>query len=138
MNVTADMLSPYSIDLLEKLKMKPGNISKLVPNLYNKQKYVVHYRNLKLYLNCGLKLTRIHRILQFNQSPWMRSYINFNTEMRKKATNSFEKDFFKLANNSVFGRTMINVRKHRRVVLITTPRKLRRWAAKPSFKNPFD
>ena len=93
MTVTPDMLSPYSIELLEKLNMKPCKVQKLVPNLNNKQKYVVHYINWKLYLKYGLKLTKIHRILEFKLSPWMKPYIMFNTEMRKQAKNSFEKDF---------------------------------------------
>ena len=109
MFIKPEMLSPYSNALLEKLNMKVGKVKKLVPNLFDKEKYVLHYRNLKLYLKYGMVLTNIHRILEFKQTPWMKSYILFNTEMRKNAKNEFEKDFFKLANNSVFGRTMMNV-----------------------------
>ena len=133
--ITEDQLSPYQTSLLHDLNMKAGTTKKLIPNLHNKSKYVTHYRNLQLYIKYGMKITKIHRILQFKQRPWMKPYITFNTDMRKKARNSFEKDFFKLANNSVFGRTMMNVRRHRRIILIQDPRKLIRYTAKPSFKR---
>ena len=85
------------------------NIKKLVPNLKDKKKYVVHYRNLQHYLSLGMKLKKVHSILEFNEKPWMETYIRLNTEFRKKAT--FEKDFYKLMNNSAFGKTMENLRK---------------------------
>ena len=69
---------------------------KLIPNLGNKINYVVHYRNLHLYLSLGMKLTKIHRVLKFKQSDWMKKYINFNTEKRMNAANDFEKGFFKI------------------------------------------
>ena len=92
--------SPYSKNLLESLGMKPAKVSKLIPNLNNKTNYILHHVNLKQYLSLGLKLTKIHRILAFDQSPWLKPHIDFNTERRKQAKNDFEKDFFKLMNNS--------------------------------------
>ena len=88
-------------------KMKINKVEKLVPNLYNKEEYVVHIRALDQALKHGLVLKKVHRVISFQQSAWLKVYIDKNTELRKKATkakNDFEKDFFKLMNNSVFGK----------------------------------
>ena len=85
-------------------KMKINKVEKLVPNLCDKEKYVVHIRALDQALKHGLVLKKVHRVISFQQSAWLKVYIDKNTELRKKATSDFEKDFFKLMNNSVFGR----------------------------------
>ena len=94
-------------------KIRVNGVEKLVPNLHDKQKYVIHVKALKQALDHGLVLERIHRVIQFKQSDWMKEYIDFNTRLRMVAKNDFEKDFYKLMNNSVFGKTMENIRKHR-------------------------
>ena len=103
--------------------MKINKCKKLVCNLYGRNNYVVYIRSLKQALIYGLILKKVHRVIQFNEEAWLKEYIDMNTELRKQVKNDFEKDFFKLMNNSVFGKTMENVRRHRDIKLITTDKK---------------
>ena len=137
LSVKEEWLSSYQTELLENKSMI--NCSKLVPNLMDKKKYVVHYRNLQLYLSLGMNVKKVHRILEFNEKPWMEPYIRLNTELRKKAKSAFEKDFYKLMNNSVFGKTMENLRKRVDIKLVRTDgtenEKIRKIIAKPNFNR---
>ena len=114
-------------------RMKIDKCKKLVCNLHNKNKYVVHLKSLKQALNHGLKLKRIHRIIEFNQEAWLKRSAETNTELRKVAKNDFAKDFFKLMNNSVFGKTMENIRKHRDIKLVTTNKKRSKLVSEPNY-----
>ena len=102
-------------------------------NLHNKKKYVVHIKSLKQALNHGLKLKKVHRIIEFNQKAWLKPYIDMNTELRKLAKDDFEKDLFKLINNAVFGKTMENIRKHRNIKLVTTDKKRNKLVSEPNY-----
>ena len=113
--------------------MKIDKYKKLVCNLHNKRKYVVHIESLKQALNHGLKLKKMHRIIEFNQEAWLKPYIDMNTELRKVMENDFKKDFFKLMNNPVFGKTMENIRKHRDIKLVTTDKKINKLALEPNY-----
>ena len=116
-------------------RMEINHVEKLVPNLYGKGNYVIHIRALDQALSHGLILERIHQAIEFYQSAWMKPYIDFNTQLWTRATNDFEKDFFKLMNNSVFGKTMENIRKHRNIRLVTNRESYLCTIMRPNFKS---
>ena len=108
---------------------------KLILNLNDKSNYVIHINNLKYYLEKGLVLKRVNRCISFNQKPWLKEWIDFNTDKRTKASNDFEKDFFKLMNNAVFGKTMENVRNHIDFELVNNAERLAKILNEPVFKH---
>ena len=116
-------------------RMIINNTKKLVCNLNDKNNYIVHINVLKQALDHGLKLGKVHRVIEFEQEAWLKEYIDVNTELRRKATNDFEKDFFKLMNNAVFGKTMENVRKHRDIKLVKSDKKRNKLVSEPNFRT---
>ena len=118
--------------LAERMKIGRGEI---IINLKDKKGYVVHINALNQALKHRLKLKKIHWVIEFQKSKWMKAYIMLNTRLRKDAKNEFKKDFFKLMNNSVFGKTMENIRNHKDIKLVTSDKKYLKYVMKPNFKG---
>lgn len=136
--INENELSPYQLNQLKTHDEKHSEkIEKLIPNFYDKKDYVCHIKNLKYYIEKGLIVTKINRIVQFKQSDWLKSYIDFNTEQRTKSKNDFEKDFFKLMNNAVFGKTMENMRNRVDIKLYShdDEKLVLKQVAKPQYVN---
>ena len=110
-------------------------VKKLIPNLRDKKNYVVHYKTLMLYLSLGMELKKIHRGIKFIEDDFLKPYIDKNTNLRTQAKNNFEKDFFKLMNNSVFGKTMENIRNRVNIKLTTTGEQFKKLTAKPNYES---
>ena len=125
-----DMLSDYCKKIADEYGIKVGDVKKLIPNLGNKTNYVLYYKNLQLYLSLGMKLTKIHRVLKFKQSDWMKKYINFNTKKRKNAANDFEKDFFKKMINFAYGKIIENLGKRINVRLVNNEKDFLKYTAR--------
>ena len=128
------MLSPFQ---QQHFPTGKGN-EKLVPHLGNLEKYVVHYRNLKLYLELGFKVTKVHRVVRFRQGPWLKSFMDLNIEKRREAARLGDKArvaITKLAMNAVFGKTMENVRSHLNIELLSSSKIAKKRIAKPNFKG---
>ena len=115
--------------------MKINKVDKLICNLQNKRNYLVHIALLKQTLDLGLIFKKVHKVRKFKQEAWLKPYVDMNTDPRKKAKNEFEKDFFKLMNNTVFGKTMKNVRNHRDIKLVTTDKRRSILASEPNYHS---
>ena len=116
-------------------RMNINGVNKLVPNMLDKKNYIVHYKTLMQAVSYGIKVIKYNRILEFDEKPWLKGYIDLNTKLRTKATNDFEKNFYKLMNNSVFGKTMENVRNHKNLKLVTNDKKFLKYSSKPNYKG---
>ena len=112
-----------------------NGVEKLIPNLYDKKKYILHHEALKIYVKYGLKITKIHRGITFQESAWLKEYIDKNTQLRTMSKNKFESDFFKLMNNSVFGKTIENIRKRTDIKLATTKEQVERYIYRPNYTH---
>ena len=132
LEITADMLSARAKSL-RRDGWKPS--TKLVPNLYDKKRYVTHYRNLQLYVARGLTLRKMHRVLSFSQSRWLKPWVDLCTAQRQNAASEFESDLAKLKANCVYGKTIEQVRNRVNIALFSNERKLRKALCKPSYRN---
>ena len=132
---TNEMLSPYQRDLKQKLSLPKNSTPKLIPNLLPKTKYIVHFRNLQLYIKYGMALTKVHRVTEFHQERWLKPYIDFNTEKRKAAKTPVEKNNYKFLVNAIFGRSCMNLRKQKDVKIIFSDKQAKRLVAKPNFSH---
>ena len=112
---------------------KIRKIEKLICCLEDKENYVTHIVALKQALNHGLKLSKVHRVIEFTKQDWLKPYITMNTELRMQAENDFKRELYKLMNNSKFGKTVENVRKHRGIKLVTTEKRRLKLASKPNY-----
>ena len=129
-------LSDYLSDLLADMQVKkPPQVKKLIQTLFDKQNYTLHYQTLKLYVELGLVVTKLYRVLSFRQEKWLAPYVKLNTEKRKQAQNKFEEDFFKLMVNSSFGKTCEGKRNRMKVKLTRTEEETLKWTDKPEYQS---
>ena len=111
---------------------------KLILDLLPKKNYKVYYKNLEYYLELGIKITKVHRILTFDEKPFLKEYIDLNTELRKNSKSDLEKDLFKLMNNAIFGKSLENVLNRSNIKLINNnPEKLLKSMKQPNFQNAY-
>ena len=128
-------MSKYCLKIASVYNITTGTVKKLVPNLMNKNNYVIYYRNLQQYLELGMKLKKIHRILKFKQKDWMKPYIDFNTKKRKEAANEADKNHFKLLNNAVYGKTMENMRQRIKIRVVKNSQDFIKYTSRPTCVN---
>ena len=135
--IKRETLSEYQLKIADHYNIPIGNVKKLVPTVFDKE-YVIHYENLKLYLRLGLKPKKTHRILEFNQSQWLKQYVDFNTKKRIEAETNGDKDgkaLYKLMNDSVYGKMMENIRNRIDVRLVSNKKDYLKWTSKPSYMS---
>ena len=139
MKVKADMLSNTQREIYKAYhqgkEAKDEQTNKLILNVMDKSNYVLHISALQFYLKQGLKIKKKNRVISFKQKEWLKPWIDFNTEKRKKATSDFQKDLYKLMNNSCYGKTMENVREHINFELVDTQERYAKCVNNPTFKH---
>ena len=139
-SIDENNLSDYQKYLNDKLNTKYNEKDKkLILDLLPKKNYKVYYKNLEYYLKLGIKVTKAHKILNFDEKPFLKEYIDLNTNLRKYAKNDLEKDLFKLMNNAIFGKSMENVLNRSNIKLINNdPEKLLKLIKEPNFENVYE
>ena len=128
-------LSDFQINLKEQYNIPEAKVPKLLQTLFDKKNYVVHYKLLQLYVQLGLRITKLHRVLQFNQERWLEPYITLNTNMRKNATNKFQQNYYKLMNNSVYGKTIESKRRQSSVEITRNAERAEKLVSKFEFER---
>ena len=131
--VNYEILSKYCKDIVNRYNIKVGGVKKLISNLSNKVRYVVHYKNVIYYLSLGIKVKTIHRILKFKQKDWLKGYTDFNTQKRQESNNEFNKGLYKLFSNCIYGKSIKNIRKRINVKLVNDKRKYLKIVNRPNF-----
>ena len=126
-------MSKYCSDIANKYGIKTGGVRKLIPNIADKVKYVVHYKNLPYYLSLGMKLEKVHRILKFKESNWLKEYVQFSTKKRQESTDELNKYFFELVVNCIYRKRIGNIRKRISLKLINNFNDYLRCVSKPNF-----
>lgn len=134
-SVSSHQLSPYQHTLMEKEGAVEESTPKLILDMKPKYNYPIHYKLLEYYLFLGMRITKIHRVVSFKEEPWLAKYITFNTTQRTRATNTFEKDLWKLMNNAFYGKTLENIRNRKDVTLVRSEEEVRRYASKGTFQD---
>ena len=129
------MFSKYCKDIADWNGIKIGSVKKLIPNLGEKTKYVIHYENLKHYLSLGMKLIKIHTILIFKQGNWLKEYVDFNTDKRKDSLDDFNKSLYKLMVNCIYGKSIESVSKKVNIKLINDKKTYLKCVNKPNFMS---
>jgi len=136
LQVNYNCISEKQVQINRCYKMaRSSNCTKLMPNLMNKRNYTCDYYCLKRYLDLGLKLTKVHRVIEYRQSRWLKPYIDKNQQLRKNAKQEHEKDLFKLLNNSVYGKTCENLKKRSDIRLVTSSVDCKKLIEKPHCKG---
>ena len=129
----SDFMTAFHQTLNPKQKYKPSH--KLLLTQYNRSHYIVHFAVLKFYLAMGLTLNKVHRVIKYKQKAWLKEYIDFNSQQRAISQNDFDKSFYKLKNNALFGKTMEDVRKRLKYKLVTDEDKFMKLANSPLFHD---
>ena len=133
--VEYDWLSDYQVNLRESHNLPPSKVPKLLQTFFDKEHYVLHYKLLKLYVNLGLVVRKMHRVLQFTQNNWLTSYITLNSEKRQAASNKFEESFYKLMNNAVYGKNCESKRRRMKIELTRDARRTLTIVSKFEFEK---
>jgi hypothetical protein len=134
-SVKYEELSEHQKNLLKIRGEQHVETEKLILDLHDKKKYVIHHRLLKYYMSLGLKVTKVHRTISFNEGAWLKPYIDFNTEQRTKSKNEFEKIYWKLMNNAFYGKTLENIRNRTSIQLIADENKAAKLFSKTTYKR---